>query len=53
VTYVGLAIARPLRLDVLGLEGAAAGEPGTEGLEVAELRRDLIEISRLVHGTAS
>src|SRR3984885_7772617 len=48
---VGVAVARPFRLDVLRLKRAAsAGEGDSEGLAIAEVQRKLIEKARLVHG---
>src|SRR5580704_4009226 len=48
---VGGAVARPFRLDVLGLKRAAsAGEGDSEGLAIAKVHRELIEKARLVHG---
>ena len=51
VLDVGIAVARPFRLDVLRLKRAAsAGESDGEGLVIAKLHGQLIEKSRLVHG---
>ena len=51
VIDAGGAIARPFCLDVLRLKRAASAREGdAKGLAVAQLHRQLIEKSRLVHG---